>query len=277
METRIAPSVCKNRTDAHAEATALLVDVKAGQAAWNSVLYMEPIRARNWWTATHQNGVGIELFGTFYLNLSLLHAVTSRTDPRIGFLLDKTRSMATTLVAETGLRRTLMESLLVSDLWTTCRGHVTSREGRIRELVIATGIQEMFSIHDRILNASLRIVGSKAEQDLVINWFSEMSAQAWWLSEDMPAIVRRCMGHEGGDCRRIGPTEIAALVAQADVAATIVRDWTKRLFIGMWNALPAVGLLFMVELAVLCVGSRAVVVKKHQPRLTENSLTMLTS
>ncbi len=256
MESRIAPAVCKNRTEAHSDAVATLADVKAGQVAWSAILRMEPMRTRDWWGSTHQYGVGVELFGAFYRNLTLLHDVTSRTDPRIALLLGRTKSMAATLVIEGGLRRTLTESLLVQDMWVSCRDHVADREGRIRELVVATGIQEMFSIHDRILNASLRVVSSKAERDMVGDWFSEMSAQAWWLSEDMPAIVRRCVGHEGGDCRRIGPTEIAALIAQADVAATIVKDWTRRLFIGMWNALPAVGLLFVVELAVLCVGIR---------------------
>ncbi len=278
METRISPSVCKNRTDAHSDATASLAEVNAAHRTWTSVLRLDPIKTSDWWTATQQDGV--DMFGAFYRNLSLLHDVTSRADPRIGFLLDCVRKMATTMVTEDGLRRTLTESLLTQDLWTSCRNHITNREGRIRELVIATGIQEMFSIHDRILNASLRIVSTKAERDLVINWFSEMSAQALWLSEDMPAIVRRCIGNEGGDCRRIGPTEIAALVAQADVAATIIRDWTRRIFIGMWNALPALGLLFMVELAVLCVGSRTIVYgskKKKQITGQRTSTAMLTS
>jgi hypothetical protein len=290
MEARIVSSICSKRTQEYANASAILAEVKAGYDAWVSVLHMEHISARDWWVATRQREpvnsqrepvnsqrepvnsqreLDVELFDLFYRNLTLLHDVVSRTDPRIAFMLTKARSIATTLATEVGLRRTLAESLLISDLWSSCRDHVSSRESRIRELVVATGIQEMFSTHDRILNASMRIVSTKAERDLVINWFSEMSAQAWWLSEDMPSIVRRCIGHEGGDCRRIGPTEIAALIAQADIAATILKDWTRRLFIGMWNALPPVGLLFIVELAVLCIRPQMVMVQKKQKRIAD--------
>jgi hypothetical protein len=290
MEARIVSSICSKRTQEYANASAILAEVKAGYDAWVSVLHMEHISARDWWVATRQREpvnsqrepvnsqrepvnsqreLDVELFDLFYRNLTLLHDVVSRTDPRIAFMLTKARSIATTLATEVGLRRTLAESLLISDLWSSCRDHVSSRESRIRELVVATGIQEMFSTHDRILNASMRIVSTKAERDLVINWFSEMSAQAWWLSEDMPSIERRCIGHEGGDCRRIGPTEIAALIAQADIAATILKDWTRRLFIGMWNALPPVGLLFIVELAVLCIRPQMVMVQKKQKRIAD--------
>ena len=41
-----------------------------------------------------------------------------------------------------------------------------------------------------------------------------------------------------------------------DEQSRIVADWTRRLFIGMWNALPAVGLLFVVETVVLVLGMR---------------------
>jgi hypothetical protein len=36
----------------------------------------------------------------------------------------------------------------------------------------------------------------------------------------------------------------------------IVDDWSRRIFIGMWNGLPAIGLLFVLEIVVLCMERR---------------------
>jgi hypothetical protein len=233
---------------------------------------------RDWWMDTNQYGLIGDL-APFYKNLTLLHDVASRTDPRVGVLLQRIEAMSRTMVVEGGWRRSLVESLLTADLWVSCLDHVRARENRIRELMATTGIQELFNVHDRLLNASLRVVSGAKDRDLVATWFGEMGAHAWWIPEDMPAIVRRCVGHESGDCRRVGATEIAALTSQADVAASIVQDWTRRVFIGMWNALPAVGLLFLVEFAVLCLGIRGprMMIMKEKPRLKDRSLAAITA
>ena len=149
----------------------------------------------------------------------------------------------------------LVDSLLEGELWNACLEHIRAREGRVRELMIGAGVQELFQTHERILNASLRAAGPAGEQ-LVYDWFGEMSGYAWWMSEDMPAIVRRCVGQEGGDCVRIGSTEITTLRDRADERARIVDDWSRRVLIGMWNALPALGLLILLEVLVLCLDRR---------------------
>jgi hypothetical protein len=269
---------CKRRKEVAAISEETLVAVRKGKAAWKRLLAMESgWTTQDWWMDTNQYGLIGDL-SAFYKNLTLLHDVASRADPRVGFLLDRIRSMSKVMVAEgDGWRRNLVESLLTADLWTTCLDHVRARENRIRELMATTGIQELFNVHDRLLNASLRIMSGTKDRDLVATWFGEMGAHAWWVPEDMPAIVRRCVGHEGGDCRRVGATEIAALTSQADVAASIVQDWTRRVFIGMWNALPAVGLLFIVEFAVLCLGIRGPRMMVIGDKIRDQSLATITA
>jgi hypothetical protein len=120
----------------------------------------------------------------------------------------------------------------------------------------ATGVQDLYNAQERVLNASLRVAATASERQTITSWFSEMAGYAWWPGDDLPAIVRRCLIQEGGDCLRIGPTEVTALASQMDEQSRIVADWTRRLFIGMWNALPAVGLLFVVEVVVLLLGVR---------------------
>jgi hypothetical protein len=97
-----------------------------------------------------------------------------------------------------------------------------------------------------------------------------MASYAWWPSDDMPTIVRRCLAQEGGDCVRIGPTEVNALASTLDEQSRIVADWTRRLFIGMWNALPGIALLFVVEFVVLLVGVRRPAVAAPQPIMIED-------
>jgi hypothetical protein len=125
--------------------------------------------------------------------------------------------------------------------------------------MIVAGVQDLMNTNERILNASLLTVASATDKKKVQDWFGEMSAYAWWLPEDIPSLVRRCAGQEAGDCTRIGPTEITALSAQIGERSKIVEDWTRRIFIGMWNAMPAVCLLFIVELIILCMPKRGYV------------------
>jgi hypothetical protein len=45
----------------------------------------------------------------------------------------------------------------------------------------------------------------------------------------------------------------------------IVGDWFRRIFIGMWNGLPVVLLLFVMELIVICIPRRRVVTFSANP------------
>jgi len=149
---------------------------------------------------------------------------------------------------------------------------VLLRESRVRRLMISAGVQELFTVHERIMNASLVITSNAAEVRLIQDWFGEMSGYAWWLPEDIPTLVRRCIGQEAGDCSRIGPTEIVALSSQIAERSRIVEDWIRRIFIGMWNGLPAIGLLFAVELVILCMSMRYYTYTR-EPLPIKNELT----
>jgi hypothetical protein len=134
--------------------------------------------------------------------------------------------------------------------------HVMAREGRVRELMTATGINDLLKTHDLILNASLRTVTQTEERRMIQDWFAEAANYAWWLGEDIPGIVRRCLAQTAGDCTRIGPTEIVTLTAQQDTRMRIVEDWSRRILIGLWNGLPAIGLILVLEVVLLCVDRR---------------------
>jgi hypothetical protein len=154
-------------------------------------------------------------------------------------------------------REPIVRSLLLRDLWNTCLSHIHRRESRVQEMMVATGVQELYNTHERLLGAALRSV-TTVDAATVQGWFDVVANYAWWLSEDVPSIARRCIGQTAGECRRIGVTEITSLVAQFDERSRIIKDWTRCLFIGMWNAMPAVGLLFIVEFVVLLIPKRHV-------------------
>jgi hypothetical protein len=229
--------------------------------AWDRILAMDPtVSIVDWWSAMHENEsvTLVEAVGGFHRRLRPLHDIDTPANPRLLVLKTEAAVISGNLgleaagqVQDTTLEM-LVGSLLLRDLWAACLAHVRAREGRIQELMIAAGVQDMFNAHDRVLNASLRVVGPE-QKEMVQLWFGEMMGYAWWLGDDVPAIVRRCVGQEVGDCARIGPTEIVALSDQMYERSRILEDWTRRLFIGMWNALPAVVVLFAVELMVLCM------------------------
>jgi hypothetical protein len=136
--------------------------------------------------------------------------------------------------------------------------HVRAREARVRDLMITAGVQELWAAHERAQSASVKAVAEE-KQGLVKDWFGEMASYAWWLPDEVPGIVRRCIGQEGGDCIRIGPTEIQGIAAQHVERNRILEDWTRRLFIGMWNAMPIIGILFVLEIVVLLLPQRRIV------------------
>ncbi len=243
---------CAEAEEEWMAATAAQQNASAVVDAWRPVLHMElpPMGMRTWLQIT-QDGPYMD----WSVSYDHLYDVEYTTDARILTVLNTQIMFVKSQVTGQPLRSRLLISLLEGELWTACLEHVRLREGRVRELMIGAGVQELFQVHERILNASLRSVDATKHQ-LVYDWFGEMAAYAWWLSEEMPAIVRRCVGQEGGDCVRIGPTEIAALRSQADERARIVDDWSRRVLIGMWNALPALSLLILLEVLTMCLDRR---------------------
>jgi hypothetical protein len=123
--------------------------------------------------------------------------------------------------------------------------------------MVATGLTDLFAAHEAARQASLRVATSEEERQTIQEWFGEIASYAWWPGEEVPTVIRRCLATTAGDCRRIGPTEITTLSAQMDERGRIAEDWVRRLFIGLWNALPVVGLIFIFELVILCVIRRA--------------------
>jgi len=235
---------------------------KRAVRAWSAVLAMvAPIDVENWWGATQPSAsASASLWPIWNRMLSQLHNISEPKDGRIAVIRTLAASMAHNLTMNSTTDRwtpRLLESLLVGELLRSCLQHVAAREGRVRELMTATGIADLVAAHERILNASLRVTMVAAEQRIIQDWFGEMASYAWWLGDDIPGLVRRCLNQQAGDCARSGPTEIAALSAQMDERMRIVEDWVRRLFVGMWNALPAVALLFVVELVALCVERRS--------------------
>jgi len=257
---------------------------RAAEKAWISVLGFQQSttwkKAERWWMATQEGmgvtsaeviqdviGVGVGVgqvavqppretpFAAFQEALQSLHNVTDVADKRIEALLTTIHSMDPPL--NPWIHR-LLVSLLEGDLWAATMEHVRTRESRVRDLMIAAGIQELWNTHERILAASLKAIGD-AQKGKVEDWFGEMASYAWWLPDEVPGIVRRCIGQEGGDCSRIGPTEIQALLAQQREQNRILEDWTRRIFIGMWNAMPVIGVLFLLEIIVLILPQKRIV------------------
>jgi hypothetical protein len=132
-------------------------------------------------------------------------------------------------------------------------------------MMVRAGVQELWTAHERALNASVKGL-SAADTKVVQDWFGEMMGYAWWLGDDLLPLVRRCLGQQHGDCIRVGPTEITALSAQLIERSKIVEDWVRRVFIGMWNGLPAVALVFLVEMVLVCMPKRLPLVSYPYPQ-----------
>jgi hypothetical protein len=228
---------------------------------WDRVLTLSHLASASHLENALTHGKNNFIFSPFADALSRLHNVTDPGDERVAALHQLASNIAWSLTESGGNSwyRRLLESLLVTEIWDGCLAHIRNRERRVRDLMIVAGVQDLMNTNERILNASLLTVASATDKKKVQDWFGEMSAYAWWLPEDIPSLVRRCAGQEAGDCTRIGPTEITALSAQIGERSKIVEDWTRRIFIGMWNAMPAVCLLFIVELIILCMPKRGYV------------------
>ena len=250
---KVLPSTrCKERNKRLADAEQRLENATRASDAWSRILQMNmEVTLLDWWR--NIDGVGELEKGViaFHLRLQGLHDIAWPSDPRIRELEGERRTLAA-LVTNSWIRR-LVESLLERDTWIICLEHLRHRETRIHELMVIAGVQDMINAHERVLNASLR---ATEHPQLVQDWFAEAYGYAWWMGDDIPAIVRRCSKQSVGDCTRIGPTEIISLSAQYDERMRIIEDWTRRVFLGLWNALPAIGLLFMLELIVLVVPQR---------------------
>lgn len=245
--------------------------------AWVEVLYLSRgLSARAWWGATHPETNTSDCFGEFAAATARLHDIEGPGDPRIAAVGEMVRRAAVELgTDESEWIQRLVGSLLTGEMWSSCMEHVRLREGRVRDLMMVAGIRDMEAAHERVLNASLRVV-SDADRRMVQDWFGEMAGYAWWLSDAVPSLVRRCISQEAGDCTRIGPTEIVALTAKFAERERIVGNWVRRIYIGMWNAMPVVGILFVLELVLLCVDRRAppfVVNLEERPKPAVPTLT----
>lgn len=221
---------------------------------WDRILAMDPtVSVVEWWNVTYGRSDLLAGIEDFHRRLSLLHDIDTPTNSRVKALKMEAALIAGNLGLHDTTLEMLVEGILMRDLWNACLSHIRAREGRIQELMIAAGVQDMFNAYERVMNASLRVVQSQESRDTVQNWFGEMLGYAWWLGDDIPGIVRRCVAHDAGDCLRIGPTEIVTLSDQMSERSRILEDWIRRLFIGMWNALPALFVLFVVEMIMICL------------------------
>jgi len=251
------PVVCDEAAATVADYEATVAVQRNAIELWRQVVDMERwFSTRDWWLATGPAAGESGQIGFLEIAhaVARLHDIESPRDPRLFQTFELVANASQ--VPKNPWRRRILLSLLQGEVWAGCLEHIRLREGRVRELMMVAGIQDMLNAHERVLNATLRVVGSADEKRLVHNWFGEMSGYAWFLPDDLPSLVRRCVGQDSGDCTRIGPTEIVDLTAKAAEGSKIVADWTRRLFIGMWNALPIVVVLFVLELVVLCLELR---------------------
>jgi hypothetical protein len=221
----------------------------AAVAAWNDVLRIGRVYSAEAWLTAIQRPANHTAVRN---GLARLHDIERVADLRLAEIFTAIRNMSVGLSPWYGR---LLQSLLTGEVWAACLEHVRLREGRVRELMYAAGVQDMVNSHERILNASLRVVSAE-DRRKVQEWFGEMTIYAWFLPDGMPTLVRRCVGQDVGDCTRIGPTEIVALT-EREVKRSRVRKETQRLLIGMWNAVPVVVVLFVMELVLFCVAMRA--------------------
>jgi hypothetical protein len=123
----------------------------------------------------------------FRAELETLHDVRTRWNVRLRELRRYADAVGNTLDDATAWQSRLASSLLTGEIWAACMRHVRRREGRVRELMAATGVQDLYNAQERVLNASLRVTASAAERQTVTDWFGEIASYAWWPGDDLPA------------------------------------------------------------------------------------------
>lgn len=268
-------AACKTASAAVQTLTAEVRQLSAVVDHWERVLSLSrTASASHLWTASALALASLKnssyMFSEFDVGLARLHDVTEPDDERLGLLKEMAHNISWSLTEHGGNSwyQRILESLLIVELWDECLAHIRQRERRVRDLMIVAGVDDLTNTNERILNASLLTVTGAADKKKIQDWFGEMSGYAWWLPEETPSLVRRCVGQEAGDCTRIGPTEITALSAQIGERSKIVEDGVRRVFIGMWNAMPAVCLLFIVELIVLVIPKRGYATSDLPPEET---------
>jgi len=223
-------------------------------AVWEDVMHLTRFYSAEEWLTAALGTVNRSDFDTLRDALARIHDIDRLDDLRLETINDLIQNMTLNSNQSIWIQR-ILSSLLTGEVWSACLKHIRLREGRIRDLMMVAGIQDMMNAHDRILNASLRVVSKEKEKENVQNWFGEMSGYAWFMPESMPSLVRRCVGQEAGDCTRIGPTEIVSLTDKEVKRSQIIGDWTRCVLIGMWNAMPIILILFIFELIVMIIPS----------------------
>lgn len=215
---------------------------------WRDIMSFRHVSAKDWWWST---GGNTSFLQPFYRSLKTLHNVTGPSDLRLKAIQAQVPRLTEGLSV---WKAALFRTLLVGDVWTTCVEFVKAQDIRLHHILIISGYQELQNRHARVLNASVYMLTEK-EAKTVQTWFDEAASWSWWLSDDIVHIVKRCVGQTHGDCALIGPTEIAALTTRMAEGRRIAEDWSRRILIGLWNGMPAVALVFILDMLVLLVGT----------------------
>jgi hypothetical protein len=251
--------------------------VNIAQRIWRKILYEHSVvDVRDFVEYTVDSVISVEAntsLATFLVYLQYLYNVTDPYDARVQELLHRIPRIP---VSPNYWEQITVENLLRGTLWNVCLQHILRREGRIQDRMIAAGYTELSMNHERIYNASLQLLDRTVDKR-VQEWFVEIAGYSWWLADDIPSLVRRCISQEHGECIRIGPTEISAMSKRFTEQQQIVGDWVRRIFIGMWNGMPVVGLLFLMELIVMCVPQKVNYIS-HSPQqfLTDHPTPSIT-
>ena len=211
------------------------------------ILDFRQVRAGDWWRVQADSSKRQGVLDVFYRSLETLYNVSGHSDVRVATALGQIPGLTVELDY---WRAYIFRVLLRGDVWSACLGYVMSQDTRIHEILIASGYQEMAHSVARVKNASLAGLVDKGAAE---TWFDEAAAWGWWLSDEIPAIVRRCVGQTYGECRLIGPTEISSMVARMTEGRRVAEDWSRRALIGLWNGLPALAIVVCLDLILICL------------------------
>lgn len=211
------------------------------------ILDFRQVRAGDWWRVQADSSKRQGDLDVFYRSLETLYNVSGHSDVRVATALGQIPGLTVELDY---WRAYIFRVLLRGDVWSACLGYVMSQDTRIHEIMVASGYQEMAHSVARVKNASLAGLDDKGTAE---TWFDEAAAWGWWLSDEIPAIVRRCVGQTYGECRLIGPTEISSMVARMAEGRRVAEDWSRRALIGLWNGLPALAIVVCLDIILICL------------------------